>query len=157
MQVKLNVPATDTAAPTTETFVAVGLGILAGVPSRTKRRRSLLRMQVKLNVPATDTAAPTTETFVAVGLGILVTEDWSSQGSIHLFRLVRERTQGFDGQLSERWTLVDTYRREFSGPVTALATAGGNLAAAWGHNVRALPLLAMLCVCLLYTSPSPRD
>lgn len=93
-------------------------------------------VQVKLNVPATSAAAPTTDTFVAVGIGVLVTEDWSSQGSLQLFRLVREKTLGFDGELVARWALVDTYRREFTGPVTALSTSSGNLVAAFGHNVR---------------------
>lgn len=76
------------------------------------------------------------DTFVAVGIGVLVTEDWSSQGSVQLFRVKKEHTQGFDGQPVERWALVDTHRREFSGPVTALNTSGGNLVVAFSHNVR---------------------
>lgn len=93
-------------------------------------------MQVRLSVPATTTAAPTNETFIATGVGILVTEDWSSQGSLHLFKVAKERSQGFDGEFTDRWTLVDTYRREFTGPVTALSTSGGNLVVAYAHNVR---------------------
>lgn len=87
-------------------------------------------------MPATTTAAPTNITFVAVGIGLLVTEDWSSQGSVQLFKVAKERTQGFDGEFTDRWTLVDTYRREFTGPATALATSGGNLVVAYAHNVR---------------------
>jgi hypothetical protein len=106
---------------------------LAGVPWH---GRVCGVVQVKLNVPATSEAAPTSDTFVAVGIGVLVTEDWSSQGSLQLFRLEREKTLGFDGELVARWTFVDTYRREFTGPVTALSTSSGNLVVAFAHNVR---------------------
>jgi hypothetical protein len=77
-----------------------------------------------------------TETFVAAGIGCLVTEDWSSQGSVRLFRVSKERTQGFDGSYVDRWTMSLVYRREFAGPVTALAASAGKLVAAFGHNVR---------------------
>jgi CPSF A subunit region len=80
------------------------------------------------------------ETFIAVGIGVLVTEDWSSQGSVQLFRVHRERTQGFDGAYALHWALAPAHRREFTGPVTALTTSGGNLVVAFGHNVRPIPL-----------------
>ena len=102
----------------------------------TQYHRVLDAMQVKLSVPGTALAAPTMETFVAVGIGVLVSEDWASQGSVQLFRVAKERTQGFDGEFSAHWQLVDTHRREFTGPLTALSTSGGNLVVAYGHNVR---------------------
>lgn len=111
-------------------------GLSAVVLCQALRVQPGSNVQVMLSVPATDELAPTKETFVAVGLGLLVTEDWSSQGSVHLFKVVSEKTQTFDGQLTDRWSLVDTHRREFSGPVAALSMASNNLVVAHGHTVR---------------------
>lgn len=94
---------------------------------------------MKLNVPATAEAPPRVEVFVAAGVGTLVTEDWSSQGSVSLFRVVREEVLGFSGAKLSRWALVEAHRREFTGPVTAIATCSGNLVVAFGHNVRRRP------------------
>jgi hypothetical protein len=96
-------------------------------------------MQVKLvpdQAQATADKAATSEWFLAAGIGCLVTEDWSSQGSVQLFRVSKERTQAFDGSFVDKWTIASAYRREFPGPVTALASSFGRLVIAFGHNVR---------------------
>ena len=78
----------------------------------------------------------TSEQFLAVGTGCLVTEDWSSQGSVQLFRVSKERTQGFDGTFVDKWVVASAYRREFAGPATAIAFSFGRLMIAFGHSVR---------------------
>ena len=95
-------------------------------------------MQVKL-IPeqASDaTEKATSELFLAAGIGCLVTEDWSSQGSVQLYRVSKERTQAFDGTFVDKWTVACVYRREFAGPVTAINSSFGRLVLAFGHNVR---------------------
>jgi hypothetical protein len=77
----------------------------------------------------------TSELYLAAGTGCLVTEDWSSQGSVQLFRVSKERTQAFDGTFVDKWTITSVYRREFAGPVTAISCTFGRLVIAFGHNV----------------------
>lgn len=95
-------------------------------------------MQVKLTPDNAETAAEkaTSELFLAAGTGCLVTEDWSSQGSVQLFRVSKERAQAFDGTFVDKWTVVSVYRREFAGPITAISGSFGRLVVAFGHNVR---------------------
>lgn len=91
---------------------------------------------MKLSVPASGDAGPSTAVFVVAGVGCLVTEDWSSQGAVHLFSAVRERSQTAEGAEVEQWQLKAVYRRELAGPVTALSASDGRLVVAYGHNVR---------------------
>lgn len=83
----------------------------------------------------------TSEQLLAVGTGCLVTEDWSSQGSVQLFRVSKERTQGFDGTFVDKWVVACAYRREFAGPVTAICFSFGRLMIAFGHSVRSPPCI----------------
>lgn len=93
-------------------------------------------MQVKLSVPATGEAGPSAAVFVVAGVGCLVTEDWSSQGAVHLFSVTREQVQAPGGEAVEQWQLREAYRRELAGPVTALSASDGRLVVGYGHNVR---------------------
>lgn len=95
-------------------------------------------MQVRLTPDKAKASAEkaTTEMFLAAGTGCLVTEDWSSQGSVQLFRVSKERTQGFDGTFVDKWIVESAYRREFAGPVTAIVASHGKLMVAFGHSVR---------------------
>lgn len=98
------------------------------------------RVQVKLSVPASGDAGPSTAVFVAAGVGCLVTEDWSSQGAVHLFSVAKQQTQTPEGASLEQWQLTPEYRRELAGPVTAISASDGRLVVAYGHNVRPQPV-----------------
>eukprot|EP00892_Ulva_mutabilis_P007723 jgi/Ulvmu1/5322/UM022_0116.1 len=103
---------------------------------RMKPLETILSLEtVKLSVPASGDAGPSTAVFVAAGVGSLVTEDWSSQGAVHLFSVAKEQTQTAEGAFVEQWQLQPVYRREVAGPVTALSASDGRLVVAYGHNV----------------------
>lgn len=92
--------------------------------------------QVQLNKPGSAEKSASVDNFVAVGIGILVSEDWLSLGCVQLFKAHEETTVNFKGETVKKWQIAAAYRREFSGPVTAISSSNGNLVVAYSHRVR---------------------
>ena len=123
-----------------------------GLHASTPGKRAL---QVQLNKPGSADRSASVDSFVAVGIGILVTEDWLSLGCVQLFKAHEETTVNFKGETVKKWQIAAAYRREFSGPVTAINSSNGNLVLAYSHRVRHRALSAAPLSChvqVMYSS-----